>query len=182
MVSLRYFSGFFPHLCCPPVLAACEDPLAVIWSHRTKWHLRGWAAMRQQVWVTCSDLDTSSFLGCCGSSPRTSCPHLHGSQHLVGSPHCGCQCEQGTVSRGLAIPGGHPSATTDLASGSCWFTPRSKTCGLKQQLGKASFPWLQSLAPLLPCLQTKRISPRSSLDMHPAWPQGWSKEHLRKKI
>lgn len=50
------------------------------------------------------------------------------------------------------------------------------------QLGKASFPWLQSLAPFLPCLQTERISQQSSPDVHPAWPQGWTQEHLRKKV
>lgn len=97
----------------------------------------------------------------------------------------GCQHEQGAIYRGLAMLGGHPSASREPASGCCWFTPRSKTCGSKQpylQLGKASFPWLQSLAPFLPCLQTEWISQWSSLDMHPAWPRGLTQEHLRKEV
>jgi len=158
--------------------------------------------MVQQGSGTGSGLDTSSFLGCCNSSPCTSSPHPClpapcGEGWRVPSPSlrwswvdgarhgCSTAGTSRAISGGLAIPGGHPSAPSQLASGCCWFAPRSKTCGSKQpslQLGKASFPWLQSLAPFLPCLQTERLGQRSSLDMHAAWPQGWTQEHLRKKV
>lgn len=137
-----------------------------------------------------TDLDTFSFLGCCDLSPCSSHPWL---QAPCGEPivrwgwmeraHHGCSAA--SMSRELS-PGAWPylegtSASRALALGCCWRTPRSKTSGLRElylQLGKVSFPWLQSLAPFLPCLQTERISPRSSLDLHPTWPQ---EEGLRAK-
>lgn len=133
--------------------------------------------------------DTSSCLRCCDSSPCTSCAHPCVSKPCESPPCTGAGWRLFPVAastarsrpQGLAIPEGTTVPPGRGASGCCWLTAGSGSWGSAQlwlQLGKGSCPWLQSLAPFLPCLQAERSGQRSSPDMHPAGPR---QEGLRAK-